>query len=68
MDFISDKHSDTQVARPYNVGGTVMFVAIVIFIFVVITAVVTALISGWASDSKQKKIARSMEEKCMSGL
>ena len=39
-----------------------MFVAIVMFIFVVITAVVTALISGWASDSKQKKIARSMAQ------
>lgn len=39
-----------------------MFVAIVMFIFVAITAVVTAMISSWASNSKQKKIISSMAQ------
>lgn len=39
-----------------------MFITVVLIIFVVITAVVTALISGWASDLKQKKIISSMAQ------
>lgn len=39
-----------------------MLIAVVMFIFVAITAVVTAMISGWVSDTKQQKVVNNMKQ------
>lgn len=48
------------MARHYIVGGVMMFVAIVMTILVAITAVVTAFICAWATNSKHNKVVTNM--------